>query len=96
MQEITLKKTKKDIPFREWVSEKQEVYVFLKNDKIIVINGICPHFGGELYYNLSKDKILCNLHSLSFCPKNMTSNHKTYKKIQSFKVVNDDPIKIII
>lgn len=94
MKKITLEKKIQDIPFREWISETEEVYVFKGNNGVTVINGVCPHFGGELYYDEKAKRIFCNLHSLTFCPNTMESNHRIFKKINSYRVINEDPIII--
>ena len=80
-----LKNKVKNIPFREWINNK-EIHVFKYDHKILAINGICPHFGGELSFDSKSKKITCSFHSLTFCPLTLLSNHNKYKKIHSYKI----------
>ena len=96
MAEYILKNNIKNVPFTEWINDKIEVHAFYYNSKLVVINSICPHFGGELYFDKEKKKILCNFHNLEFCPVTFKSDHQVYKKIIRYKVIDLDPIKIKI
>lgn len=91
-----LKNSINDVPFREWISIKYEVYVFKNNNKLQAINGVCPHYYGKLELNKNKNQITCNFHHLKVCPNNLTTNNKKFKKIQSFKIVSNSPIIIEI
>jgi len=80
-----LKNKVNNIPFREWINNK-EIYVFKYQQKILAINGICPHFSGELSFDKNRNKIICSFHSLTFCPITLLSDNNKYKKINSFKI----------
>ena len=91
-----LKKSIKDLPFREWVNDSIEIYIYKYNNKLRVINGICPHFYGQLELNQNKNEIICNFHHLKVCPVTLTSNSKKFKKIQEYKIISTSPIIIEI
>ena len=91
-----LVKTIQDVPFREWINDKIEVYVYKNNDSLKVINGICPHYYGELELDETNNKLKCNLHHLKVCPKSLVSNNKKFKKIQEFKLLSKNPIVVEI
>ena len=46
---------------------KDEIICFLDNNKKIKIySSICPHFGGEIYYDNKKDYLRCKWHDWKF------------------------------
>jgi|AACY02.4.fsa_nt_gi Ferredoxin subunits of nitrite reductase and ring-hydroxylating dioxygenases len=93
-KEYKLIKTVQDLPFREWLNDKIEVYVFENNGTLKVINGICPHYYGELELDKKNNKLKCSFHHLKVCPKTLISNNKKFKKIQEFKIISRSPIVI--
>lgn len=93
-KEYKLIKSIKDLPFREWINDKIEVYVFENNGKIKAINGICPHYYGEIELDKKNKELKCNFHHLKICPKTLISNNKKFKKIQEFKIISSAPIVI--
>ena len=50
----------------EW---KDELIVFYDNsvNKIKIFSSICPHFGGEIYYEKKKNELKCKWHDWKFC-----------------------------
>ena len=45
-----------------------ELIIFLDKDKKIkIFSSICPHFGGEIFYNPTKDELACKWHNWKFC-----------------------------
>ena len=37
-----------------------------KNKEIKIFSSICPHFGGEIYYDKTDDNLKCNWHGWKF------------------------------
>jgi nitrite reductase/ring-hydroxylating ferredoxin subunit len=78
-----------------WVEElRDEVIVFKNSNKLIkVISSICPHFGGEIFYNKKINKLKCKWHDWSFCPdsgKCLTFPIKAQLQIYDFTVEPDN------
>ena len=94
MKTVKLKKSIENLPFREWITGDQEIYAYHDGSKVRIINGICPHYFGELYLDNKQNKIVCNFHHLKFCPKNLTGNHESYKKLREYKIKSLNPIII--
>ena len=47
---------------------KDEVICFLdKDENIKIYSSICPHFGGEIYYDKKNDYLRCKWHDWKFC-----------------------------
>ena len=47
---------------------KDEIICFLDKDKNIkIFSSICPHFGGEIYYDNKKEYLRCKWHNWKFC-----------------------------
>lgn len=64
--EVELKKEKFIIKFFEEL--KDEVIIFFdRNNKINIYSSICPHFGGEIFYDFQKDILKCKWHGWKFC-----------------------------
>ena len=66
--------TSKDILLKEryiikfYDELKDEVICFLdKDEKIKIYSSICPHFGGEIYYDKKNDYLRCKWHDWKFC-----------------------------
>jgi len=53
-----------------WIEEwKDELIVFINKDsEIKIMSSICPHFGGEIYYNTKKENLRCKWHAWEFSP----------------------------
>jgi len=66
--------TSKDILLKEryiikfYDELKDEVICFLdKDENIKIYSSICPHFGGEIYYDKKNDYLRCKWHDWKFC-----------------------------
>lgn len=47
---------------------KDEIICFLdKSNKIKIYSSICPHYGGEIYYDKKNDNLRCKWHDWKFC-----------------------------
>ena len=47
---------------------KDEIICFLdKDENIKIYSSICPHFGGEIYYDKNNDYLRCKWHNWKFC-----------------------------
>lgn len=57
--------------FIKWIDElKDEVIIFIDiKNTIRVFSSICPHFGGEIYYDKHIDNLRCSWHDWKFCKK---------------------------
>lgn len=63
-----LKKNKFIIKYFEEI--KDEIICFIdKNGSIKIFSSICPHFGGEIYYDHKNDYLRCKWHDWKFCKK---------------------------
>ena len=73
--------------FIKYVDEiRDEIIVFKFNGEIIIRSSICPHFGGEIYFNKKKLILKCKWHAWEFEPKtgkcltyNVKSNVRNYE-----------------
>ena len=80
-----------------WISQKQEVVVFLHDGKIRAFSSICPHMGAALEYNVQREKLFCPWHGLEFDLNSLTSNHRVYRNCKEYSVqTTNDPRKIIL
>jgi nitrite reductase/ring-hydroxylating ferredoxin subunit len=60
---------KKDY-FVKFIEEiKDEVIVFRdrETNKLKLFSSICPHFGGEIFYNKKEDVLKCKWHGWKYC-----------------------------
>ena len=50
---------------------KDELIIFfdLNDNKIKIFSSICPHFGGEIIYDVKKKILKCKWHDWKFCSK---------------------------
>ena len=47
---------------------KNELIIFKdKFQKIKIFSSICPHFGGEIFFNVNQRKLQCKWHGWKFC-----------------------------
>ena len=47
---------------------KDEIIIFFdKKNKIKIYSSICPHFGGEIFYDIQRDILKCKWHGWKFC-----------------------------
>lgn len=61
-----LKKKRQIIKFFEEL--KDEIICFLDNEENIkIFSSICPHFGGEIYYDIKNSILRCKWHDWKFC-----------------------------
>ena len=53
-----------------WIDELRDEVILFKNHKNIIkiFSSICPHFGGNIFYNKKIQKLKCKWHDWSFCP----------------------------
>jgi len=66
VEKNTLYEKKKLIKYFEEI--KDEVIIFIdKSEKIRVSSSICPHFGGEIYFDFNKDILRCKWHDWKYC-----------------------------
>lgn len=89
-------KSIKDLPFREWVNENLEVYVYENHGKLKAINGVCPHYYGKIEKDYKKNELKCSFHHLKICSITLITNNKKFKKIQEFRIISTSPIIIEI
>ena len=71
MKEIFLTTKSKlidDKYFIKFINEvKDEIIVFIdKKEKIRAFSSICPHFGGEIYFDYKNDFLRCKWHDWKF------------------------------
>lgn len=86
-------KLDRSFPFYEWIDLKKEVLVLKHNEKIEVIESICPHFGARLEINKNNlDELICPFHGIQFNIKNCKSNNKIFKKIKKYKIISTNPL----
>ena len=46
---------------------RDEIIIFIdKNNEIRAFSSICPHFGGEIYFDYKKDLLRCKWHDWKF------------------------------
>ena len=63
-----------------WVNElKDEVIVFMKNEKIYVKSSICPHFGGAISLDENNNYLTCYWHGLKFSFDGKCLNNKNFR-----------------
>ena len=66
--------------FIKWVDKiRDEVIVFINNEKIYVKSSICPHFGGPISYNNDEENLYCAWHGLKFSIEGKCLNQKNFK-----------------
>ena len=58
---------------------RDEVIVFINNEKIYVKSSICPHFGGPISYNNDEENLYCAWHGLKFSIEGKCLNQKNFK-----------------
>jgi len=57
--------------FIKWIEEwKDELIAILNEDgELKIFSSICPHFGGEIYFDKKLNVLKCKWHAWSFCSK---------------------------
>lgn len=52
-----------------WIDElRDEIIIFKnKNNEIKIFSSICPHFGGEIFYDFKNYVLRCKWHDWIFC-----------------------------
>jgi len=65
---------------------RDEIIVFKYNEEILIRSSICPHFGGEIYFDKSKLILKCKWHAWEYEPRtgkcltyNVKSNVRNYE-----------------
>ena len=54
----------------KWVNKIKDELIVCKNGKKIYIkSSICPHFGGEIYFDKSKLILKCKWHACEYEPR---------------------------
>ena len=50
---------------------KEEIIIFfdITENKVKIFSSICPHFGGEIYYDINEKLMKCKWHGWKFCTK---------------------------
>ena len=77
--------------FIKYVDEiRDEIIVFNFKGEILIRSSICPHFGGEIYFDKKKLILKCKWHAWEYEPKtgkcltyNVKSNIRNYE-VKSF------------
>ena len=65
---------------RFWVDDfKDEIIIFINNNKIYVKSSICPHFGGPIVYDKVNNYLFCYWHGLRFTTNGKCINQKDFK-----------------
>ena len=91
-----LTKSMSDVPFREWINDKIEIYIYEHEGILKAIQGICPHYYGKIELDNKERELKCNFHHLKICPKKLTTNSKKFRKLQEYKILSTNPIIIEI
>ncbi len=61
---------------RLWIDDfKDEIIIFINNNKIYVKSSICPHFGGPIVYDKVNNYLFCYWHGLRFTTNGKSSFH---------------------
>ena len=65
---IDIKQLEKKKYFVKFIEEiKDEIILFIdKEKKIRIFSSICPHFGGEIYFDFKNDCLRCKWHDWKF------------------------------
>ena len=69
---------------------KNELIIFKdKFQKIKIFSSICPHFGGEIFFNVNQRKLQCKWHGWKFDINtgNSVTNFNMYKKNSIFNKI---------
>lgn len=69
---LTSKKNleKKKFIIKYFEELRDEIICFLDDNKNIkIFSSICPHFGGEIYYDFKNNFLRCKWHDWKFCKK---------------------------
>ena len=66
-----LQNLKKEGYFVKWIDEwKDELITFLNKDgEIKIFSSICPHFGGEIFFDKKDQVLVCKWHAWKYCSK---------------------------
>ena len=46
---------------------KRIVFIDKETKKVKIFSSICPHFGGEIFYNRKENNLQCKWHDWKFC-----------------------------
>jgi nitrite reductase/ring-hydroxylating ferredoxin subunit len=77
----TLSKLKNESYIKLWIKEfKDEIIIFINNNKIYVKSSICPHLGGTINYIKNQEYLYCDWHGLKFSTNGKCLNQKNFKK----------------
>ena len=75
---------------------KEEIILFLDKEKeIIIFSSICPHFGGEIYYDKNEDILRCSWHDWKFCKNSgKCLSHPLKSKLDQYELhMNPNELK---
>lgn len=75
---------------------KEEIICFLDTkENIKIFSSICPHFGGEIYYDKNRNTLRCKWHDWNFCADTgKCLNDLVNLKLNSYEFeVNPDKLK---
>jgi nitrite reductase/ring-hydroxylating ferredoxin subunit len=67
-----------------WISPKLEIIVWRKGEQYFAFQSICPHMGGQLRYDESREKLACPWHPLTFDVETGDSDHCRYKSVTRY------------
>ena len=77
----SLSELKSKNSIRLWIKDfKDEIIIFIDNNKIYVKSSVCPHFGGAIDYDKNKKHLYCAWHGLNFSFDGKCLNNKHFKK----------------
>lgn len=62
-----IKKKKYFIKFIDEIKDEVIAFIDKETNQIKLFSSICPHFGGEIFYNKSKNTLQCKWHDWKFC-----------------------------
>ena len=76
----SLSELKSKNSIRLWIKDfKDEIIIFINNNKIYVKSSICPHFGGPIAYDKVNNYLFCYWHGLQFTTNGKCINQKDFK-----------------
>jgi nitrite reductase/ring-hydroxylating ferredoxin subunit len=77
-----------DGSFVKYIDEiKDEIIVFKFNNDILIRSSICPHFGGELFFDKDKSTLRCNWHAWEFEPqKGKCLTYDVKSNVRSYEI----------
>jgi nitrite reductase/ring-hydroxylating ferredoxin subunit len=62
-----INKKKYFIKFIEEIKDEIIAFIDKETNEIKIFSSICPHFGGEIFYNQTENSLQCKWHNWKFC-----------------------------